>query len=146
MIFQNINSDSLKVAKDSLAAAVQQDEVMNKVSFNISNLSSADVILTVLGYSIVFLALLLLFVTLINVSKLLKLNLRKRLMKAGKHSAEHEELSISGETIAAISTGILLHFQEAHDFENTVITIKKVQSVYSPWNSKLYGLRQTPKY
>lgn len=146
MIFQNINSDSLKVVKDSLSTAVQKDEVMNKVSFNISNLSSADVILTVLGYSIVFLSLLLLFVMLVNVTKLLKLNLRKKLMKAGKHSAEHDHLSVSGETIAAISTGILLHFQEAHDFENTVITIKKVQSVYSPWNSKLYGLRQNPKY
>jgi Na+-transporting methylmalonyl-CoA/oxaloacetate decarboxylase gamma subunit len=146
MIFQNINSDTLNVAKDSLATAVTQDDVMNKVSFNINNLSSTDVIITVLGYSIVFLALLLLFFTLVNVSKLLKLNLRKRLLKAGKHTTEDNELSISGETIAAISTSILLHFQEAHDFENTVITIKKVQSVYSPWNSKLYGLRQTPKH
>ena len=146
MIFQNINSDTLNVAKDSLATAVTQDDVMNKVSFNINNLSSSDVIITVLGYSIVFLALLLLFFTLVNVSKLLKLNLRKRLLKAGKHTSEDNELSISGETIAAISTSILLHFQEAHDFENTVITIKKVQSVYSPWNSKLYGLRQTPKH
>lgn len=146
MIFQNINSDTLNVAKDSLATAVTQDDVMNKVSFNINNLSSTDVIITVLGYSIVFLALLLLFFTLVNVSKLLKLNLRKRLVKAGKHFTEHDESSISGETIAAISTSILLHFQEAHDFENTVITIKKVQSVYSPWNSKLYGLRQTPKH
>lgn len=146
MIFQNINSDTLSVAKDTLANAVKQEDVMNKVSFNISNLSSSDVILTVLGYSIVFLSLLLLFLTLVNVSKLLKLNLRKRLLKAGKHTSEDKDLSISGETIAAISTSILLHLQEAHDFENTVITIKKVQSVYSPWNSKLYGLRQTPKY
>ena len=146
MIFQNINSDTLNVAKDSLATAVTQDDVMNKVSFNINNLSSSDVIITVLGYSIVFLALLLLFFTLVNVSKLLKLNLRKRLLKAGKHTSEDNDLSISGETIAAISTSIILHFQEAHDFENTVITIKKVQSVYSPWNSKLYGLRQTPKH
>ena len=146
MIFQNINSDTLSVAKDTLANAVKQEDVMNKVSFNFSNLSSSDVILTVLGYSIVFLSLLLLFLTLVNVSKLLKLNLRKRLLKAGKHTSEDKDLSISGETIAAISTSILLHLQEAHDFENTVITIKKVQSVYSPWNSKLYGLRQTPKY
>ncbi len=146
MVFQSINSDTVNVTKDSLINAATQDSVVNKLSFNINNLSSSDVILTVLGYTIVFLALLSLFVTLVNLTKLLNLNLRKRLLKSGKHTVEHDELSISGETIAAISTGIILHFQEAHDFENTVITIKKVQSVYSPWNSKLYGLRQTPKY
>ena len=41
---------------------------------------------------------------------------------------------------------LALNFQEAHDIENTIITIKKVQSTYSPWNSKLHGLRQNPKY
>jgi hypothetical protein len=34
--------------------------------------------------------------------------------------------------------------EEVHDFEDTVLTIKKVQKPYSPWSSKLYGLRQYP--
>lgn len=141
-----INSDTTKVIQDSIANAVNQDEVLNKVSFNIYNLSNADIVLTVLGYSIVFLSLLLLYFTVINLTKLLNINIKKRLSKEGQHISDQIDSDISGETVAAISTSILLHFQEAHDFENTVITIKKVQSAYSPWNSKLYGLRQNPKY
>ena len=53
-------------------------------------------------------------------------------------------VSISGEVTAAISTALMLHFREIHDFESTVITIKKVQKPYSPWSSKIYGLRQYP--
>ena len=30
------------------------------------------------------------------------------------------------------------------NIENTVLTIRKVKRSYSPWSSKLYGLRQTP--
>ena len=50
----------------------------------------------------------------------------------------------SGEVLAAI--GLAMHeFQdESHDIENTVLTIHRVARSYSPWSSKLYGLRQTP--
>jgi Na+-transporting methylmalonyl-CoA/oxaloacetate decarboxylase gamma subunit len=139
-----LNADSLKAVQDSVKAA-QESELMNTVGFNISNIGNAEIILTVLGYGIVFLSLLVLYMFISNLTKLLIATRRKKLRKAGKSTAD-KDLSISGETSAAISTAILLHYQEVHDFENTVITIKKVQSAYSPWNSKLYGLRQNPKY
>ncbi|MCB9248828.1 MAG: OadG family protein [Ignavibacteriales bacterium] len=146
MFLQNISSDTTKVIQDTLSTAAAQDDVFSHLGFNLSNLGSSDVVLTVLGYSIVFLSLLLLYIVFFNLAKLLNLNLKKKLQKAGKQTPADDDLGISGETIAAISMAILLDFQEAHDFENTVITIKKVQSSYSPWNSKLYGLRQNPKY
>ncbi len=31
-----------------------------------------------------------------------------------------------------------------HDWEETVLTIDKVKKDYSPWSSKIYGLRETP--
>ena len=140
----HLNTDSLKAVQDSIKAA-QDSELMNSVGFNISNIGNSEIILTVLGYSIVFLALLTLYIFLSNLTKLLIASRRKKLKAAGK-TADVTDLTISGETAAAISTTILLHYREVHDFENTVITIKKVQSAYSPWNSKLYGLRQNPKY
>ena len=139
-----VSTDSLKAMQDSVKAA-QESELMNTVGFNISNVGNAEIILTVLGYGIVFLSLLVLYMFISNLTKVLIATRRKKLRKAGKSTAD-SDLSISGETSAAISAAILLHYQEVHDFENTVITIKKVQSAYSPWNSKLYGLRQNPKY
>jgi hypothetical protein len=54
------------------------------------------------------------------------------------------ESADSGEVFAAI--GMAMHeFQdESHDVENTVLTILRVARIYSPWSSKIYGLRQTP--
>ena len=34
---------------------------------------------------------------------------------------------------------------EVHDVEETVLTITRVKRSYSPWSSKIYTLRETPK-
>lgn len=34
---------------------------------------------------------------------------------------------------------------DAHDVEDMILTINKVKRTYSPWSSKIYTLRQTPK-
>ncbi len=41
---------------------------------------------------------------------------------------------------AAIATALHLYFDDVHDEESRVITIKTVERRYSPWNSKIYGL------
>ena len=56
------------------------------------------------------------------------------------HIEEHQELS-SGEVIAAISMALTEYFGNAHDIEDTHLTIKRLQKSYSPWNSKIYNLR-----
>lgn len=137
-------SDTLQTIKDTVNTALQNNGELPDLHFDISNLSGDSLILTVLGYSIVFLALLFLSVTFMNVAKLLNYSIKKKLKAAGKFREESEEVNISGEVAAAISTALMLHFREVHDFESTVVTIKKVQKPYSPWSSKIYGLRQYP--
>lgn len=51
---------------------------------------------------------------------------------------------VSDEVAAAISLALHLYVQDVHDYERTIITIQKVMRPYSPWSSKIYGLRQTP--
>ena len=34
--------------------------------------------------------------------------------------------------------------EDAHDMESTVLTMRKVARRYSPWNSKIYGMRNLP--
>jgi hypothetical protein len=34
--------------------------------------------------------------------------------------------------------------EDVHDRDNTILTMRKVTRNYSPWNSKLFGMRQIP--
>jgi Na+-transporting methylmalonyl-CoA/oxaloacetate decarboxylase gamma subunit len=52
---------------------------------------------------------------------------------------------VNAEIAAVISAALHLHANEVHDFESTVLTIKKVAKAYSPWSSKIYGLRKNPR-
>jgi hypothetical protein len=49
----------------------------------------------------------------------------------------------SANEIAAISMALHLFINEMHDEESNVITIKRIERRYSPWNSKIYGLNNT---
>lgn len=51
----------------------------------------------------------------------------------------------SGEVIAAIAMALSEHFGEGHDVEDTILTIRTMKRAYSPWNSKIYNLRQVPE-
>ena len=52
---------------------------------------------------------------------------------------------MSGEVNAAIAMALFLYQNELHDNENTVLTIQKVSRNYSPWSSKIYTLRKSPR-
>lgn len=114
--------------------------------FDLSNILENDgVLISVVGYIVVFVSLLLLAIIITNFQKVLQIKQRKKLKSVGHRAADADDLSISGDVSAAISTALYLHFEEKHDLENTVLTIKRVQRTYSPWSSKLYGLREYPK-
>lgn len=72
-----------------------------------------------------------------------------RVNKAKAHTDNEKNLTSrdvehdSGEEIAAIVMALHEHLN-THDTESTVLTINKVKRAYSPWNSKIYGLRELP--
>lgn len=105
--------------------------------------------MTVMAMAIVFSALLLLCISFYVISKIgervTKVN------KAKSHGTTLKELNKeehpehdSGEEIAAIVMALHEHL-DTHDRENTILTINKVKRAYSPWSSKIYGLRETPR-
>ncbi len=114
--------------------------------FSLSNIwNNNGILISVVGYIVVFIALFLLTIIISYFQKVLQLKQRKKLKETGHRAADSDDLSISGEVSAAISTALFLHFQEKHDLENTVLTIKRIQRPYSPWSSKFYGLRDYPR-
>lgn len=101
--------------------------------------------IALVGYGIVFTALIALVIVFVNLPKLLQINLRSKLKKQGKSSANIEDLNIEGNVNAAIAMALHLHFDQIHDEESNIITIKKVTKNYSPWSSKIYGVMNQPR-
>ena len=109
--------------------------------------------MALLGMGIVFSALLLLYIIFTNTPRLYTKSFkdkfqaifsRKKMMLPVDHVSRPESnqpTDLTGEVNAAIAAAIHLYRSELHDHENTVLTIKKVARTYSPWSSKIYGLR-----
>jgi len=53
--------------------------------------------------------------------------------------------TISGEVFAAISAALYEVMENVHDTESNILTINRSTNTYSPWNSKIYGLRESLK-
>lgn len=105
--------------------------------------------MTLMAMAIVFSALLLLCISFYIISKIGERVSERN--KAKSHGADLREMTKedrpgqdSGEVIAAIAMALHEHL-DTHDRENTVLTINKVKRAYSPWSSKIYGLRELPR-
>ena len=106
-----------------------------------SNIGVNGVVISIIGYLIVFIVLVVLFYVFSAIPKLLNFYIRQKLKREGKAVNDDMELQISGEVNAAISMALYLYLNELHDSESNIITIKKVSKAYSPWSSKIYGLQ-----
>ena len=107
--------------------------------------------MTIMAMCIVFSSLLVLCLSFYGIGKIgaavSKLNKRKAHGVSRQEARENIVTSEqdSGEAIAAIVMALHEHF-DAHDAENTILTINKVKRAYSPWSSKIYGLREVPQH
>jgi Na+-transporting methylmalonyl-CoA/oxaloacetate decarboxylase gamma subunit len=114
--------------------------LLSEVVFDTSKITSENLILTVVGYLIVFIALIILYFVFQYLPLLLNINLKKKADKKTPEDKVLSDVTITGEVSAAISTGLFMYFNEMHDDDNTVLTIKKISKRYSPWSSKIYGV------
>lgn len=105
--------------------------------------------LAAMAMLIVFSALLLLCLCFYAISRIgAKVSRRNKAasqgLVAGTYTRENAPDHDSGEEIAAIVMALNDHLN-AHDKESTILTINKVRRSYSPWSSKIYGLREIPR-
>lgn len=108
-------------------------------------------IMAIVAMSVVFSALILLYVVFKNIGRraVIKSHIKEAASKGGVASAASVKgkESTSAEVFAAIAMALHLYRQdnEAHDIENTILTIHQESKSYSPWSSKIYTLRETPQ-
>ena len=116
-----------------------------------ANSDPHGIFLTLTAMSVTFLALAILYLVFKQIGKFHIRKKSENAVAAVKDVPNKEKADTSGqvsaETYAAISMAIHLFMieNEAHDFEETVLTINKVSRTYSPWSSKIYTLRETPQ-
>lgn len=106
--------------------------------------------MAIIAMSVVFIGLILLYLSFKLVGniaiKLGKKNAMKAIGITDKTEAKEKNLgSHSGEEAAAIAMALHEYLNDAHDVEDMILTINKVKRTYSPWSSKIYTLRQSPK-
>lgn len=105
--------------------------------------------ITIIAMCIVLSALIILSILFLCFGKISTAVMSSKKRKAHGVTSEtsedhHEELD-SGEVIAAIGMALAEHFGQGHDMEDTILTIKRMKKSYSPWNSKIYNMRQIPE-
>lgn len=136
-------------ATTPLATNEEQDTIPKSERFRM--LDPYGVIMALTAISVVFCALFFLF---LSFNALGKLNMRAvRRKQAREEQAKRQSVHpvmpadddmIDGEKLAAIAMALYQYQNDLHDIESNVITINKVARAYSPWSSKIYGLRQIP--
>jgi Na+-transporting methylmalonyl-CoA/oxaloacetate decarboxylase gamma subunit len=98
-----------------------------------------------IAFIFVFLALLLLYFLFKVIGHIMTIDARKAAKLKEASSSGLVEEKLSGEVNAAIVMALYLYGSELHDQEDPVITMTKVSRTYSPWSSKIYGLRKSPR-
>jgi Na+-transporting methylmalonyl-CoA/oxaloacetate decarboxylase gamma subunit len=89
-----------------------------------------------------FLGLLIVFIVLCLLILLLKVFglIATKSINKQENSTTQENNLISSKESAAISMALHLYYDDVHDDESYVLTIKSPNNRYSSWNSKIYGI------
>ena len=111
---------------------------------------SVGIGMAITAMSVVFSGLILLYISFRLIGRVAISLRRRNAMEAKditcKEEAKEKKLGEApGEVIAAISMAMHEMQNDVHDVEDTVLTITRVKRSYSPWSSKIYTLRETPK-
>ena len=119
--------------------------LLANIQIDFSAIDSDGLVLVIVGYCIVFMALLLLYLFFrYIIPTILRVKIGKGRFNKGSDSSETNQIvEVTGEVNAAISMALYLYLNELHDEESNILTIKRVSKIYSPWSSKIYGVRHS---
>jgi Na+-transporting methylmalonyl-CoA/oxaloacetate decarboxylase gamma subunit len=139
-------SESKYVTPSTNNLAIDNNAKMEKFAEQ----DSVGVGMAVSAMSVVFSGLLVLFICFKYIGKAsVALSKRKAMKSKGitdlKEAKEKKLGEAPGEVFAAIAMALHEMQSDVHDVEETVLTITRVKRSYSPWSSKIYTLRETPR-
>lgn len=112
-----------------------------------SNMLSG-VSIAIIGILIVFSSLIILYFCMKLFIYLLEYSREKHenIMRHVSISGRTGKVNISEEVATAIAMAIQMSRVEYHDIEKTIITLNRITRPYSPWSSKIHGIRRPPQF
>lgn len=140
------NSEEVNTVQTSeIARKMRQAEKAKNAAEN----DSFGGAITIIAMCIVLSALIILSVLFLGFGKISSAILSRKKKEAHGVSddnlEDHHEAEDTGDAIAAIAMALAEHFGQTHDIEDTILTIRRMKKSYSPWNSKIYNLRNVPE-
>lgn len=116
------------------------------MNFCLVSVPAEDYVIAFVGFSIVFATLIVLYFVFRYASRVIhyvevKLTSKKNKKEGRPAVSPAQSSKIPGGDNAAIAMALYMYFNELHDEEDPVITIERVSKTYSPWSSKIYGVR-----
>lgn len=115
---------------------------MNTLFILLTGASDFALTVVIVGFGIVLMSLTLLAVIFSRMPKILNMKFKRKKVKEETRQQEETESEMEGNVTAAISLALHLYFNELHDEESNILTIKQVRKAYSPWSSKIYSVTQ----
>jgi len=116
--------------------------IINAIVFDFSRIDSNALTIFIIGFGVVFTALIIIYFVFSVFPKLLKINLKKK-NKEEKKTVTDKSLvqeDYDSEVFAAIAMALSLHFEDVHDEESMILTINLNDRLYSQWSSKLQNI------
>ncbi len=142
----NVNSQEWVYLEKSTPGANNDYTKKKSAGESFVELDPYGIGMTMIAMFVVFSALAILFIIYKNMGRFfIRRALPKKEKMIAKPGKSGKEEETSGEVNAAIAMALYLYQSELHDEENTVLTIHKVSRNYSPWSSKIYTLRKSPR-
>ncbi|MFP4664345.1 MAG: OadG family protein [Bacteroidales bacterium] len=123
--------------------------ILSEISLDFSKIDVMAWTIFIVGWVIVFLALIILSLVFRAMPGILSLSKKYKERKARKLKEQEalnngeeavKEGQVSGELTAAIGYALHLYFNELHDDEDRILTVVHKSRKYSPWNSKIYNV------
>ena len=111
----------------------------------LSSSIEAGITVAIVGFLIVFASLSTLVVIFSRLPKIINMKFNRDKLKRKNIKEEtitQDDFIVEGNVTAAISLALHMYFNELHDEESNVVTIKKIKKAYSPWSSKIYSVNQ----
>lgn len=106
----------------------------------------SGIIMSITAMTVVFVALLFLFMSFKFIGRVM---LRRHHRREVRHAvvpvpAQKKKEASPSEVYAAIAFAMQKYQRDLRKIEKAILTINKVARAYSPWSSKIYGLREIP--
>lgn len=103
--------------------------------------NQASMITVLIILNIVLLSVIFMFLFIRFVMPLFKIGRGITVWHKSEKSVQNPGPDSLSDDKAAIAMALYLYFNEIHDEESDIITVKRVSRTYSPWSSKLYSMR-----